>query len=165
MLQLFAHIIYVLPQTYEGVVIDHPTAFTIGEMSPNVMGKISDNQLFRGGYDGSDSAMLLHSAGGLDGPVKTGEEIGSSGIYEGGIVSAIEAVEAGLTEPDRCKFFFNHMQFTDKELDDMFSGTEDGDKWVSLEIPPEYVLNSDYDRGDLWSRLRNGFIWDMRQGY
>lgn len=47
-----------------GVVIDHPTAFTIGEMSPNVMGKLSDNLLFRGGYDGSDTAMMLHSAGG-----------------------------------------------------------------------------------------------------
>ena len=137
-----------------GVVLDHPTAFTIGEMSPNVMGVISNNQLYRGGYDGSDTAMLLHSAGG-DGPVKSDKMIGSSGIYEGGIVSAMESVDSGLIDSSRCKFFFNYMQFTEKELDDMFAGTEDGDQWVSLEIPPEYVLDSDYDRGELWSKLRN----------
>ena len=138
-----------------GVVIDHPTAFTIGEMSPNVMGSLADNQLFRGGYDGSDTAMLLHSGGGSDGPVKSREMIGASGIYEGGIVSAMESADAGAIESDACKFFFNYMQFTEKELDDMFAGTEDGDEWVSLEIPPEDVLDSDYERGQLWSKLRN----------
>ena len=136
------------------VVLDNPTAFTIGEMSPNVMGGLSDNILFRGGYDGSDTALLLHSAGG-NGPVKSVNEIGSSGIYEGGIVSAMESVDAGLIGKDQCKFFFNYMTFTEKELDNMFAGVEDGDTWVSLEIPTEYVLNSDYDRGQLWSRLRN----------
>jgi hypothetical protein len=138
-----------------GVVLDHPTAFTIGEMSPNVMGGLSENRLFRGGYDGSDTAMLLHSAGGTDGPVKTDSMIGSSGIFEGGIVSAMESADAGLIETNRCKFFFNYMQFTEKELDNMFAGIEDGDAWVSLEIPADYVLNSDYERGQLWSKLRN----------
>ena len=137
------------------VVLDNPTAFTIGEMSPNVMGSLSDNILFRGGYDGSDTALLLHSAGGTRGPVKSVNEIGSSGIYEGGIVSAMESVDAGIIGTDQCKFFFNYMTFTEKELDNMFAGVEDGDAWVSLEIPTEYVLNSDYDRGQLWSRLRN----------
>jgi len=145
-----------------GVVIDHPTAFTIGEMSPNVMGKLSDNLLFRGGYDGSDSAMMLHSAGGPNGPIKSDTMIGTSGIFEGGIVSAMESVDAGAIEPDRCKFFFNYMQFTQKELDNMFGGVEDGDAWVSLEIPADYVLNSDYERGQLWSKLRN-VIRDIRK--
>jgi hypothetical protein len=138
-----------------GVVLDHPTAFTIGEMSPNVMGSLSENQLFRGGYDGSDTAILLHSAGGGDGPVKSDSMIGSSGIFEGGIVSAMESADAGVIETNRCKFFFNYMQFTEKELDNMFAGVEDGDAWVSLEIPTDYVLNSDYERGQLWSKLRN----------
>ena len=91
------------------VVLDNPTAFTIGEMSPQIMGSLSDNILFRGGYDGQDSAMLLHSAGGSNGPVKSDSEIGSSGIYEGGIVSAMESVDAGLISQDQCKFFFNYM--------------------------------------------------------
>ena len=91
------------------VVLDNPTAFTIGEMSPQIMGSLSDNILFRGGYDGQDSALLLHSKGGSNGPVKSDSEIGSSGIYEGGIVSAMESVDAGLISQDQCKFFFNYM--------------------------------------------------------
>ena len=138
-----------------GVVLDHPTAFTIGEMSPNVMGALSENRIFRGGYDGRDTAMLLHSAGGPDGPVKSDTPIGLSSIYEGGIVSAMEAADAGSIDCNQCKFFFNYMQFTGAALDKMFGGVEDGDTWVSLEIPPDYILNSDYDRGQLWSKLRN----------
>jgi len=91
------------------VVLDNPTAFTIGEMSPQIMGSLSDNILFRGGYDGQDSAMLLHTGGGSNGSVKSNSEIGSSGIYEGGIVSAMESVDAGLISQDQCKFFFNYM--------------------------------------------------------
>ena len=37
----------------------------------------------------------------------------------------------------------------------MFAGVEDGDTWASIEIPPDFVLSSDYDRGQLWSKLRN----------
>ena len=100
-------------------------------------------------------AILLHCAGGPGGPVKSDKVIGSSGIYEGGIVSAMESVDAGLVESRSCKFFFNYMQFTEKELNDMFAGTEDGDAWTSLEIPAEYILDSEYERGGLWSKLRN----------
>lgn len=151
-----------------GVIIDHPTAFTISEMSPNVMGSLSNNLMFRGGRNGSDSAMLLHSAGGADGHVKTtGEMIGSSGIYEGGVVSAMEAADAGLASPDQFKFFFNYMQFRENELEDMFQGVVDDDgkpdEWVSLEVPPEFVLNSDLERGEMWSKLRNT-IREIRQG-
>ncbi len=150
-----------------GVIIDHPTAFTISEMSPNVMGSLSENLMFRGGRSGSDSAMLLHSAGGADGHVKGTDEIGSSGIYEGGVVSAMEAADAGLANPDQFKFFFNYMQFRENELDDMFQGVVDDDgkldEWVSLEVPPEYVLDSDLERGEMWSKLRN-IIRDIRKG-
>ena len=150
-----------------GVIIDHPTAFTISEMSPNVMGSLSENLMFRGGRSGSDSAMLLHSAGGADGHVKGTEEIGSSGIYEGGVVSAMEAADAGLANPDQFKFFFNYMQFRENELDDMFQGVVDDDgkldEWVSLEVPPEYVLDSDLERGEMWSKLRN-IIREIRRG-
>lgn len=137
------------------VVIDHPTAFHIGEMSPTVTSRLANNTLFRGGYDGSDAVMLLHSAGGKDGPVETtGPEIGSSGIYEGGIASAMEAVDAGLIDQSQCKFFFNYMEFSLKQLDEMFGTVEDNDAWTSVEIPPEMVLSSEYARGQLWAKLR-----------
>eukprot|EP00804_Cyclotella_cryptica_P025367 CCRYP_012457-RB/>CCRYP_012457-RB protein AED:0.03 eAED:0.03 QI:365/1/1/1/1/1/2/58/273 len=138
-----------------GVIIDHPTAFTVGEMSPNVMGSISNNLLFRGGNSGGDTAMMLHSAGGPHGPIQSGDMIGNSGIYEGGIVSAMEAVDSGLIDASHCKFFFNYMQFRELELDDMFASLEDGDAWASLEVPSELVLDSDLERGEMWSKLHN----------
>lgn len=139
----------------KGVIIDHPTAFTVGEMSPNVVGAISNNLLFRGGNSGGDTAMMLHSAGGPRGPIPSGEMIGNSGIYEGGIASAMEAVDSGLVDASRCKFFFNYMQFRELELDDMFASLEDGDAWASLEVPTELVLDSDLERGEMWSKLHN----------
>lgn len=136
------------------MIIDHPTAFTVGEMSPNVQGSISNNLLFRGGNSGQDSAMLLHSAGGTNGHIPSGEMIGNSGIYEGGIATAMKAVDDGLVNADQCKFFFNYMQFRELELDDLFSAVEDGDSWASLEVPSEYVLDSDLERGEMWMKLR-----------
>ena len=48
-----------------GVIIDHPTAFTMGEMGGgSVSGLLAHNVLFRGGESGNDSAILLHSCGG-----------------------------------------------------------------------------------------------------
>ena len=41
-----------------GVIIDHSTAFTIAEMSPNVMGEVSTNLIFCRRRNGNDSAML-----------------------------------------------------------------------------------------------------------
>ena len=132
-------------------------------MSPTVVGPLSQNVLFRGGRFGRDTAMMLHSSGGPDGPIPSGSMIGSSGIYEGGVVSAMEFVDSGLIEPNRCKFFFNYMEFRELELEDMFAGVEDGDAWVSLEIPPEFVLDSNLERGEMWSKLRNN-IREIRGG-
>ena len=134
-------------------------------MSPNVMGEVAGNLLFRGGYHGNDAAMLLHSAGGPDGSVAACVDmIGTSDIFEGGIVAAMEAVDAGRIAPGRCKFFFNHMQFTAGELADMFAATDSkGDRWTSLEVPPEYVLDSGYDRGELWQKLRRVIQQEFRK--
>lgn len=149
-----------------GVILDHPTAFTVGEMSPSITGTLANNQIYRGGRIGKNVAMLLHSAGGDDegGPsVGTAPEIGGSGVYEGGSVEAMDAANNGSINKEDCKFFFNYMEFGIEELDEMFAATEDGDSWVSLELPSEWVLDSDLDRGQLWTKLRKhlrdgGFI-------
>ena len=74
-----------------GVIIDHPTAFTMGEMG-NVYGTLAHNLLFRGGDAGNDSAILLHSYGdeseAMDGSgsmiqIACGDQIGTSGVFEG----------------------------------------------------------------------------------
>ena len=48
------------------------------------------------------------------------------------------------------------MEFTEVELEKMLSIDHGGsDCWVSVEVPPDVVLDSDYDRGDAWAKLRN----------
>lgn len=68
-----------------GVIVDHPTPFTIGEMS-GVEGKLGENLLWRGGDMGNEAAILLHSCDETE-----GEMIGVSGIYQGGVTRCIKA--------------------------------------------------------------------------
>ena len=148
-----------------GVIIDHPTAFTMGEMGGgSVSGVLGENILYRGGDSGKDAAMVLHSVGssvsmaekedgGMDDvkvyDIACGEEIGTSGIYEGGIQDAMNLVDQAIVNADKFKFFFNYVEFTDKELEGMLSATDsDGDAWVSLEVPSGFVLKDYGDRGD-----------------
>lgn len=147
------HDVYVV----RGVIIDHPTAFTIGEMmdQPDDAAKkspIFSNHLFRGGDLGGESAFMLHSD---DATAKTAnlEMVGTSGIYQGGFEHALSSSDF---DTEKAKFFFHYMEFTEQELDNMLEDPQDdGDAWVSVEVPPEIVMSCEYDRGDCWARLRN----------
>jgi hypothetical protein len=148
-----------------GVIIDHPTAFTMGEMGGgSVYGTLAHNTLFQGGDFGNDSAILLHSYGEAEGATDTespssidcGDMIGTSGIFEGGVHDAMDLADEGLVDPERFKFFFNYVQFTDKELESMLEAADsDGDAWASMEVPSRVILENSFTRGDAWSYLRN----------
>jgi len=146
-----------------GVIIDHPTAFTMGEMG-SVFGTLGQNQLFRGGDAGNDSAVLLHSYGeqslAEDGSgtvkIQCGDMIGMSGIFEGGVQDAMDLADQGLVNTERFKFFFNYVEFSDTQLENMMKEQDsDGDAWASFEVPSSIVLENDLTRGDTWSYLRN----------
>lgn len=134
-----------------GVILDHPTPFTMAEMSPGVVsGALSENFLWKGGMKGGDCAMMLHTDSSMN-----LSEIGTSGIYEGGLQLAMASVDNGDQASNQFKFFFNYCQFTPKELEDMLEGVdEDGDAWMSVEVPPGVVF-ADWNRGDCWRYLRN----------
>jgi len=148
-----------------GVIIDQPTAFSMGEMGGgSVYGLLAQNILFQGGDVGNDSAMLLHSCG-KDMPCMTeedtasriecGDMIGMSGIYEGGLQTAMDKADDGLLDPEKFKFFFNYVEFTDMELELMLQATDsEGDAWFSVEVSPDMILGSEYSRGDAWKYLR-----------
>jgi len=135
-----------------GVVIDHPTAFTMGEMSAgSVVGSLAENILFRGGDCGADKAMMLHSAGALI----SSKKIGTSGIYEGGLRMAIETVEDGDADIEEFKFFFNYVEFTVGEMESMMNDLDsNGDTWMSVEVSPSFVLDGDLNRAEAWNSLR-----------
>lgn len=133
-----------------GVIIDHPTPFTIGEMS-GVEGKLGENLLWRGGDMGNEAAILLHSCDETE-----GEMIGMSGIYQGGLQDATKLVDSGKVTGDGFKFFFNYIEFTESELDNLLKDVDsDGDAWASVEVNENVILSSEYGRGECWSMLRN----------
>lgn len=145
-----------------GVIIDHPTAFTMAEMGGgSVYGTLAHHNLYQGGDIGNDSAMLLHSCGHANrenksAKISCGDMIGTSGIYEGGLSDAMDLVDEDLVDPENFKFFFNYVEFSDMELEAMLTATDsDGDAWASMEVPTSIILNNDFDRGEGWSYLRN----------
>jgi hypothetical protein len=155
------HDVYVI----RGVIVDHPTPFTMHEMMPagqavldgqaddqQSVAKFLKNLLYRGGELG-DAVFMLHSDQRL-GEQADQEVIGSSGIYQGGLEHAQE--NNYEINPDRCKFFFSYMEFTEAEMNEMLENREDeSTQWVSVEVPPDFVLNSEWERGEAWARLRN----------
>lgn len=143
-----------------GAIIDHPTPFTIEEMLPsNEDGGdesstpvFLQNLLYRGGELG-DAVFMLHSDQAL-GNNADQEMIGTSGIYQGGLDHALE--NSIPLHPGDVKFFFSYMEFTEKELDEMLDNRDDtSTQWVSVEVPPGLVLNSEWERGEAWAKLRN----------
>lgn len=87
--------------------------------------------------------------------IECGDMIGTSGIYEGGLQAAMDLADDGLVDPEKFKFFFNYVEFTDKELDSMLHATDsEGDAWFSVEVSPHIILGSEYTRGQAWSYLR-----------
>ena len=134
-----------------GLILDHPTAFSVEESMPNAPQALSENRIFRGGDRGGEGIILLHAH--ADWNV---EEIGSSGVYQGGWDAALKANEV---DENSCKVFFNYCEFTEAELDGMLGmEREDGDAWMSLEVDPTFVLDESYGRGDAWKRLRNAVL-------
>lgn len=152
-----------------GAIIDHPTPFTIQEMmagdvdgnaktgSSNTQPEYLQNLLYRGGELG-DAAFMLHSDTTL-GEQANLEMIGTSGVFEGGLEHAMSTNYS--IDPQKAKFFFSYMEFTEAELEEMLENREsDTTQWVSVEVPPDFVLSSEWERGEAWARLRNA-VRDM----
>lgn len=130
------------------VVLDNPTPFTMEEMA-KVQGNLKDNLLYRGGNVGGETAMMLHSI-----PALEKEEIGTSGIFEGGLE---KATDGSVEVPESSfKFFFNYIQFSPDELEQILEEVDPdtGDGWMSVEVPTDVVLE-EWDKNDCWRFLRN----------
>lgn len=137
-----------------GVIIDHPTAFTMTEMCDAELGELGKQYLWRGGDAGNDTVMFIHA---YENEAHSGSEmIGDSGLYEGGLREVISKIEPSGIKTDRSKFFFNYIEFTENEVQQMKEEiSSDGDTWASMKVPNTFVTSSKYGRGDAWRYLRN----------
>lgn len=144
-----------------GVIVDHPTPFTLAEMMPGnkIQGNpLADNLMFRGGDKGGDGVILLHNRKDLG-----QSAIGLSGIFQGGWDAALAACAKGDADAGDFKVFFNYCEFTELEVEDLLKSNEDGDCWASVEVGSDFILSEDWDRGDCWKRLRNAVSQHMRE--
>lgn len=136
-----------------GVIVDHPTPFTLHEMIPTKFNNdhpLGQSLLFRGGDKGGDGVVLLHNQAKFGTP-----PIGTSGVYQGGWDMAMAAIEAKEADVTDFKAFFNYCEFTEEELEELLESQEDGDGWASVEVGSDIILSDAWDRGDCWKRLRN----------
>jgi len=205
-----------------GVLLDQPTAFSMGEMCPgSVYGELAHRTLFTGGNQGKDSVLLFHRLGTPPTASTTTQDsfsssslytvtskgtitiqntkmIGSSGVFQGGIHALQEIINQGILDDDPhvqfqyphrdslYKFFFNYIQFTQKELilllqetdpetnnqnnkngiSSSFSAkSEENEKkkkknsvldvWTTLQVPSDFILRNDWERGEAWAYLKN----------
>jgi Uncharacterized ACR, COG1678 len=140
-----------------GLILDHPTPFTVGEMIPNTPEHswLSTHKVFRGGDQGKeDSVLLLHNqpSWAADG------EIGSTGLHLGGWNHAATADDVAA----QAKVFFNYCEFTEAQIEAFFADPDKDDPWMAVEVDPALVLNNDWGRGDCWRYLRNSLV-QLRQ--
>ena len=132
----------------KGVILERPSAFTMGETSPGV-GCFEANTLFIGGEQGSDTAIMLGRK-----PLEGACKYVGSGVYLGGMKSAKERVMNGDGVPKDYKFFFNHAEWEAGLLEREIT---DG-KWDVIKAPPEDVLSQDPTKTEFWNRARNQLI-------
>lgn len=126
-----------------GVILERPTAFSLGETAPG-MTTFEANTLYMGGENGNDTAMLFHKYN-LGGNSKY---IGN-GIYSGGLKEAKEIVQSRNAHPKDFKFIFNYNTWVKGQLDnDVKTG-----RWNVLRCPPDFIIRED-DSLSLWTRCR-----------
>jgi putative AlgH/UPF0301 family transcriptional regulator len=125
-----------------GVILERPTAFTMGETAPGI-GIFEANTLYMGGEDGNNMAMMLHKyeLGGTSKPI-------GNGIYLGGMKEAQSLVKNRYAHPKDFKFIFNYSTWPKGLLEQEIN---EG-RWDILRCPPDMLLRQEND--SLWTRCR-----------
>jgi putative AlgH/UPF0301 family transcriptional regulator len=115
----------------KAVVIDKPSAFTIGEMTSMDMGPLAGNRLYRGGEDGGSAVIMIHKRN-LPGAQRIGTD-----LFVGGLQAAKAAVTAGEASAGEFKFFFNYMRWSPGGLEEQVGRG----KWLTVLLPDDAITN------------------------
>jgi putative AlgH/UPF0301 family transcriptional regulator len=134
-------------QRSRGLLLDHPTAFTVGETAP-ALDVFAENTLFLGGEAGANTALMLHRFA-----LPGARAVGGSGLYLGGVRSAMEKVEAGEFSPGDFIFVFNECEWEPGVLQQEVEAA----RWTVLRCPPHFLMPPGAGRArtsSLWERCR-----------
>ncbi|CAM9325324.1 unnamed protein product [Chrysoparadoxa australica] len=128
------------------VCLDRGSPFTVGEMTGADIGPLRENRLYRGGEDGGTAVVMLHPY-----DLPGAEMVGRTGLFQGGLGSAVEAVSSGEAAPADFKFFFNFMEWQGQGLQEQIARG----KWQLVSLSDEALLSQKpmVDQ-ELWSTVR-----------
>jgi hypothetical protein len=156
--------------SWRAVILNKPTAFSVGEMVSAAGGDASaavdeggvffgktlgDNVLYNGGPHGKDEVTMIHplkemcppsrELGSSDGKSSIDETTTCTTLFTAGIPLAVKAVEADIFKPSQFKFFYNHVEFSKEELEDMNKETNPttcGEE-LNVEVPDRSKFDAD----------------------
>lgn len=137
-----------------GVVLERPSALTVGEALPGAAPPpLQGNELFVGGENGKEQSIVLHTLGDLGGAAR---EIGSSGVYLGGGDRLLgaggrfgdDADTAAGDDALAVKFFFNWSAWSAAGMEEALR-----EGWRCVALPPDLVVRQGRKRGSLWESL------------
>jgi len=126
----------------QGVIVDRPTAFTMGETAPSI-GVFEGNTLYMGGEDGGDLAIMFHKYD-LNGSSK----YIAGGIYTGGLREAKAMVTDRKAHPLDFKFVFNNIEWGVGQVENEIKQG----KWRVAVVPPDMILKQTANQS-LWSAI------------
>ena len=89
-----------------GVLLNHETPWQVYDMSPGAIEPFAANTVFLGGDAGRDTMLMVHGESMLPGATEIGR-----GVYQGGVESAVSAVEEGALPAERFKFFYKSIEW------------------------------------------------------
>ena len=139
-----------------GLILDRPTALSIGEAAPGAVGPgaLAANTLYMGGEHGGQKVVLLHEYESIDGA----RPVGASGLCVGGVAHAVACVEGDVLPPSEFKFFFNEYIWLPGAIEQMVDRDDDGSfsprGFLPLRLDTRLVLRQQGKAGKLWSEVR-----------
>ena len=124
-----------------GVLLNHETPWKVEEMSPGAIMPFQANTVFLGGDAGRDTMLMIHGESELPGA----KEIGR-GVYQGGVGSAVRAVEEGALPASRFKFFYKSVEWLPGALQNLI----DTDIMRLVELSPAWLFGQSGQRSSMW---------------
>jgi putative transcriptional regulator len=120
----------------QGVILNRPNAFPLGDAAPG-MGIFASNKLYMGGNDGADTAIMIHKFD-FNGAAK---HLGN-GVYVGGLRQARELIEAFKATPEDFRFIFNNVAWAAGALEEEVAQG----RWEVCKVSPDRLVKEP----DLW---------------
>ena len=134
-----------------GLLLNHETPWQVDEMTEGAIPPFAANPIFLGGDAGRDTIVMIHGELELPGAKEVGY-----GVYQGGVSSAVRAVEEGALPPDRFKFFYKTVEWLPGQLESQV----DAGQFSLVQLSPAWLFGQ-YGHRSMWKEVREAMPFVM----